>query len=102
MGRSRFKIYEECYPCFITMSIVDGILLFDDQELQELTLKSLEFIQRVFKVDLYGFVIMPNHLHMIVEAHGLSDKIRKFKSYTARRILDELEARNKRLILKKD
>ncbi len=101
MGRSRFNVYEEYYPYFLTMSIVDGILLFDDPELQEIIISSIEFIQLEFRVTVYGYVLMPNHLHMIVEGEALSDKIRKFKSYTARRILDKLEARKRTLILKR-
>jgi len=42
---------------------------------------------------------MHHHVHLIVEAENIVDKIRRFKSYTARRIIDALEERNRSIIL---
>ncbi len=42
---------------------------------------------------------MHNHIHMIIQAEGLPDIIRKFKSYTARCIIDYLKAFNRRYFL---
>jgi REP element-mobilizing transposase RayT len=42
---------------------------------------------------LFGYVILENHLHWIAAGEGLSDLIARFKSYTARQIIDELKTR---------
>ncbi|RNC79882.1 MAG: transposase [Balneola sp.] len=99
MGRSRFKFHEEYYPYFITCSIVDGIMLFHDPQVASIIIEAMNYMQEQSSVRLYGFVIMPNHLHLIVESNDLSNKIRKFKSYTARQIIDSLTKRNRRILL---
>lgn len=101
MGRSRYTIHEEYYPYFITSSIVDRISLFSDSEIARIILESLTFIQNEFKVKLYAYVIMENHIHMIAEVEELSECIRKFKSYTARQIIDSLTKRNRSILLKR-
>lgn len=42
---------------------------------------------------LYGYVIMTNHIHLIIQSEHaeLSDLLRDFKKYTATRILDLLQ-----------
>ena len=40
-----------------------------------------------------GYVLMPNHLHLICagsRTHPLSDTMRDFKQYTAKKIIEEL------------
>ncbi|WP_317174240.1 transposase [Kaistella flava (ex Peng et al. 2021)] len=43
---------------------------------------------------LYGYVIMSNHLHLIVQSRDskLSDLIRDFKKYTAKNILETIQS----------
>ncbi|WP_317043960.1 transposase [Chryseobacterium sp. T16E-39] len=42
---------------------------------------------------LYGYVIMTNHLHLIIQSknNNLSDLIRDFKKYTAKSILEKVQ-----------
>ena len=99
MGRSRFKFHEDYYPYFITNSIVGGVSVFDDPPIAEIILDSLHFIQQNFEVIVFGYILMHNHMHMIVQAEELSDQIRKFKSFTARKVLDSLAERNRSILL---
>ncbi len=101
MGRSRFKIKEGYYPYFVTTSVVDGISLFADTDLSEIVLEALTYLQEESNIKLYAYVLMHNHLHLIAEGEDLSGKLRKFKSYTARKIIDVLKERNRVLILRK-
>ena len=48
---------------------------------------------------LFGYVILENHLHLIASAPDLPNVIKRFKSYTARRILDLLVERKASVIL---
>jgi len=98
MGRNRFKFHEEHYPYFITHSVVGGVSIFDDPLIAKIVLDSMKFMNTEFKVKIYAYVIMHHHVHLIVEAEDIVDKIRKFKSYTARRILDSLKERNRSII----
>lgn len=48
-------------------------------------------MQREKRLALQGYVLMENHLHLIVTSSEMSTQIRNFKSFTARSIIDLLE-----------
>jgi hypothetical protein len=48
----------------------------------------------------YGYVILENHLHLVASSPAISKEIGDFKSFTARQIVDHLEAQNVRTLLK--
>ncbi|WP_169331278.1 REP-associated tyrosine transposase [Balneola vulgaris] len=99
MGRSRFKFHEDHYPYFITYTVVGGVPIFDDPILSKVIIDSLKFMTAEFEIVLYSYVIMHNHIHMIVESNSIAEKIRRVKSFTARKIIDSLEFRNRSNIL---
>ncbi|MGH8542672.1 MAG: hypothetical protein ACREX3_03305 [Gammaproteobacteria bacterium] len=49
-------------------------------------LDSWRFLQREAGLIIYGYVILESHLHLIAKS-GLSQDIRRFKSFTAREII---------------
>jgi len=95
MGRSRYQFHENHYPYFVTSSVVEGLPLFMDPNISEIILNALQYVQEVNEVTLYAYIIMPNHIHLVVEGEELSAKLRAFKSYTARSIVNYLKANNK-------
>ena len=90
MPRSSFKVLDSAYPHFVTSSIVNWIPLFRNPDLSEIVLNSLRYLQRQHILILYGYVIMEDHIHLIIEADDVSKTMRSFKSYTARKIIDHL------------
>jgi len=100
MTRTRYKIYNEQQPHFLTMTFVHWIPLFTNPEITSVLLESLCFVQRERKVVLYAYVIMEHHLHLIASAPELGKTMKEFKSYTARRIIDYLEERRFAQLLK--
>ncbi|MEX0721540.1 MAG: transposase [Balneolaceae bacterium] len=92
MGRSRYKFHEDYYPYFITSSIVGGLPLFMNPVITDIILNALCYLQKENEVILNAYVVMPNHIHMIVEHDQLSTQLRRFKSYTARSIIDYLKS----------
>ena len=101
MPRSRYKIFDTHYPYFITATIVDWIPLFIDPEIVQFVLDSMLFMQKQKRIVIYAYVIMENHLHLILSSPDLSSEIGKFKSFTARQIIDFLEGNNYSRILDK-
>ncbi len=101
MTRSRYKIYNNQQPHFLTMTVVDWIPLFTNYEIVSLLFESLRFVQKERQVILYAYVIMENHLHLIASAEELSKTMKEFKSFTARTIIDYLEERKSVLLLEK-
>lgn len=90
MGRSANKVYETEYPYFITSSVAGGITLFSDQRMSDIILDSLKFIGISKGALIHAYVIMPDHIHIVVQHNELTGIMRSFKSFTARQIIDTL------------
>jgi len=90
MTRTRYKIYNEQQPHFLTMTIVEWMPLFINPQIVSLLLQSLRFVQREREVVLYAYVIMEHHLHLIASAPHLGKTMKELKSFTARQIIDYL------------
>jgi|AntRauTorcE11897_2_1112592.scaffolds.fasta_scaffold02506_4 REP element-mobilizing transposase RayT len=99
MGRSRYKFHELHYPYFITSSVVKGLPLFMHPALTHIILEGLLYMQQENKVILNAYVIMPNHIHLIAEHEQLPDMLARFKSFTARSIVDHLKDQNRKRYL---
>ena len=101
MTRTRYKIYEEQQPHFLTMTTVDWIPLFTNPDIVTEVLGSLRFVQQERGVILYAWVIMEHHLHLIATAPALGKTMKEFKSYTARTIIDHLKERGSKIWLRR-
>ena len=93
MSRTRYCISEEESPYFLTCTVVAWLPVFAYPQLVEIVLESWRFLQRERGVRIFGYVILENHLHWIASAEKLSEYVGRFKSYSARRIIDELAQR---------
>ena len=78
---------------FITATVVDWIDVFTRQSYKDVIIDSLNFCIKKKGMLLYGYVIMSNHVHLIIQSKNgkLSDLIRDFKKYTAKSILDKIQ-----------
>jgi putative transposase len=97
--RSRYKIYDTHFPHFLTCTIVNWLPLFGSPPIAEFILESWRFLQNNGRMVLYAYVIMENHVHLIAAADDLSKEIGDFKSFTARQIVDWLQARDAQRVL---
>ncbi|MEN6450897.1 MAG: transposase [Thermoguttaceae bacterium] len=100
MTRTRYKIYDTVFPHFLTCTVVGWLPVFTRRETVEIILDSRRFLQQNGRLILYGYVILENHLHLIASADELARQIAEFKSFTARAIIELLEARKVGLILR--
>jgi len=98
LGRSRYKIIEKS-PHFVTCTTINWIALFSSKATANILFESLRYLQENNRIEIYAYVIMENHLHMIVSSQNLSKEISNFKSYTARTIIDYLEEKKAKHIL---
>jgi len=97
--RSRYKIYDPQYPHFLTCTIVNWLPLFSSPPIADIVLESWRFLQNQGRIVLYAYVIMENYVHLIAAADDLSKEIGDFKSFTARQIVDWLQAREAQRVL---
>ena len=92
MSRNRYRIYETGNPYFLTCTIVGWLPVFTRPDCVEIVLNSWKFLQKSSRMTLYGYVVLENHLHFIAQNENLSKEVGDFKSFTARKIIDWLEA----------
>jgi REP element-mobilizing transposase RayT len=91
MGRSRYRIYDNTAPHFLTCTVINWIPLFTRPQTVEIVLNALRYRQEHLGWLIYGYVVLENHIHMILQAENLSEELPRFKSYTARQLIDYLD-----------
>ena len=99
MSRSRYRIFETEYPYFMTCTIVGWLPVFTRPDAVKIILDSWKYLQRERDFELFGYVILENHLHLVARAPELSTVMKNFKSYTARCIIDLLKEQHAEMLL---
>ena len=94
-----YRFTENEIPHFVTMTLVEWIDLFNRQKYKDILIDSLSFCIREKGLVVHAYVIMSNHVHMIVsadsEAKSLSGLIRDYKRYTAKVLYETLKSDTK-------
>ena len=78
---------------FITTTVVDWIDIFTRPKYKHIVLDSLAYCQQHKGLSIYAWVLMSNHIHMIVSAEGelpVADIMRDFKKHTSKMVIKEL------------
>ncbi|HEV2949490.1 MAG TPA: hypothetical protein VGX70_19090 [Gemmataceae bacterium] len=100
MPRSRYRFGENEYAYFLTCTVVGWLPVFTQPETVQILYDSWRFLQDNGRLTIYGYVILENHLHLVASSPAISKEIGDFKSFTARKIVDYLEERNVKTLLK--
>jgi len=78
---------------FVTDTVVDWVDIFSRPIYRHIILDSLQYCQKEKGLIIYAWVLMTNHMHMIVGSNGenkVSDIMRDFKKFTSKEILRTL------------
>jgi putative transposase len=99
MSNQRYRnIYLDGCSHFCTATTVNFCPLLDNDQAREMMLAVWDRCRTRFGVRLEGFVIMPEHIHLVVR--GSADGVRKFMQYSlaesSRRIRSLIEVRASR------
>lgn len=87
---------------FVTITIIEWIDIFTKPEYFKIITDSLAYCRKQKGLKLFDFIIMTNHIHLIVKAregYELSDILRDFKRHTTKEILRQLNYDNRIYIL---
>jgi putative transposase len=68
MGRSRYHICDERSPHFLTCTALNWIPLFTRPSTAAIILDALKYRQNHANWRAYGYVILENHIHLIIQA----------------------------------
>lgn len=78
---------------FVTLTITGWIDLFTRSTYKDIIISNLNHCQQNEQLQIFSYVIMTNHLHMICrrENKDLNELLGRFKSYTSKVLLKEIE-----------
>nr|NQU92424.1 transposase [Bacteroidota bacterium] len=89
----KYKISENDKAYFLTLTVVDWIDVFTRKNHKCTIVDSLKFCQKDKGLVIFGWCLMPSHLHLIARAEGrynLSEILRDFKKFTAKKIINQI------------
>ena len=92
------KFDDDSYAHFITTNTYSSYPYFKDGELCQILIEELEFYSKKYGFALIGYVIMPDHLHLLLwwdkeerPKLSVSHIMQAIKGATARRIIDLIQ-----------
>ena len=88
-----YKISEQDQIYYLTLEVVEWIDLFTRKSYKDLLIESLAYCHQNKSLEIFAFVIMSNHLHLLARSGNgtLSDTIRDFKSFTSKKRTIEID-----------
>lgn len=95
-------VFDPANLYFITTTAVERVHLFRRDVIKRIITDSLNYMRAQRWINLYVFVIMPNHIHFIVrflEEYTLPDVMRDFKKHTAKQIIRQYQAEDNQRVL---
>ncbi len=95
---TKYRFSDNEIPHFVTLTLVEWIDLFSRERHKEIIIDNLNYCIKNKGLIVYAYVIMPNHMHMIVKSEGmqaLAELIRDFKRYTAKILYEKLKSDHK-------
>lgn len=87
-----YKIYNQQGIYFITCTVHQWVDVFTRNKYKDILIDSLKFCQQKKGLQIYSWVIMTNHIHLIIGTNkdNLSDILRDFKKYTSKQIFNAI------------
>lgn len=91
MSEYRKTSPDELY--FVTLTVSGWTDLFTRSVYKDIIINNLIHCQERENLDIFSYVIMSNHLHMICRRNGkdLNELLGRFKSYTSKLLLKEIK-----------
>ncbi|MEW7277139.1 transposase [Aquimarina sp. 2201CG1-2-11] len=94
METTGYKIRDQSKPHFVTLTVVGWIDVFTRKSYKDILINSLDYCIKNKGMVVYGYVIMSNHIHLIIQSteNDLSGLIRDFKKFTAKEIIHHIQS----------
>ncbi len=90
---SKYKPRNQENPHFLTFTIVGWIDIFTRDLYRNIFVTSLEFCIKNKGIELHAWVIMTNHVHLIVSTkrNNIPDFVRDIKQFTCKQIINSIQ-----------
>ena len=95
------KINFTYHTQFFTATIFKWKQLLKDDAFKDIIISSLKFLHKEGCIVIYGFVVMPNHIHIIwqIQDGYIKEKIQlRFLKYTAQQMKFKMVDENNRML----
>ena len=91
-----YQITDQSALYYLTIQVVDWVDIFTRPVYRDIVIDSLKYCQSQKGLQIFAYVIMSNHLHLIANHPNekLSDIIRDFKKFTSRSIIKAIQEQN--------
>jgi len=91
-----YQIEDQSALYYLTLQVVDWIDIFTRPIYRDIIIDSLRFCQEKKGLQIFSYVIMSNHIHLIANSpYGhLSETLRDFKKYTTKTIISAITEGN--------
>lgn len=88
----KYKIHDQTRLYFVSFATINWIDVFTRIEYKNILLDSLRYCQQNKGLEIYGWCIMTNHVHLIIGTTGLEIQfiLRDFKSFTSRMLREAI------------
>jgi putative transposase len=88
-----YRIRDQFGQYFITCTVNQWVDVFTRKIYIDILLDSLRYCQQHKGLKVYAWVVMTNHIHMIISSdkEALSDIIRDFKKFTSSKIVEAIK-----------
>lgn len=89
MSGDRYKIADQEQVYFLTLTVIDWVDVFTRKDYKLLLVDSLNYCAASKGLEIFAWVIMSNHIHLMVrakEGFELSHIVRDFKKFTSKAI----------------
>jgi REP element-mobilizing transposase RayT len=89
-----YQIKDQYAAHYLTFQVVEWADIFTRKIYRDIIMDSFKYCCKNKGLEIYAFVIMSNHIHLIVKSKPgkLSGTIRDLKSYTSRKIIETIFA----------
>jgi len=88
-----YQIENQSGLYFLTFQVVEWIDVFTRKMYVDIVLESMAFCRKNKGLNIWAYVVMPNHIHVIFSAenNNLSNVVRDYKRFTATNILKAIK-----------
>lgn len=89
-----YHIADQNAVYYLTITVKEWVDVFTRKRYRDIVIESLQHCMETKGLNLYAYVIMSNHIHLIVradEGFELSNIIRDFKRHTSKQIISSIK-----------
>ena len=76
---------------FVTPTIWNWYYIFDRHNRWQILAESIKYCQNHKKLEVFAYVFMLNHIHLIIKSPDVSGFLRDFKKHTSKKLLENIK-----------